>query len=96
MNGGYLLLTSVGDGSRLALLASADCDIRQIGYEMAVLVERGWLGSPGIADFRRSATKHVTYYPPTYPIIDPTRSRSPPFTAGGCASAGLVPPPLAP
>ncbi|EKT80800.1 hypothetical protein WSS_A20479 [Rhodococcus opacus M213] len=31
---------SVGDGSQLAVLASADCDIRQIGYEMAVLVER--------------------------------------------------------
>lgn len=40
MNGGYLLLMSVGDGSQLAVLASADCDIRQIGYEMALLVER--------------------------------------------------------
>ena len=40
MDGGYLLLMSVGDGSQLAVAASADCDIRQVGYEMAVLVER--------------------------------------------------------
>jgi uncharacterized protein len=30
----------VGDGSHLATLASAGCDIGQIGYEMAILVER--------------------------------------------------------
>ncbi|MFD7008032.1 roadblock/LC7 domain-containing protein [Rhodococcus jostii] len=40
MHGGYLLLMSVGDGSQLAVVAAADCDIRQVGYEMAVLVER--------------------------------------------------------
>ncbi|QTJ64396.1 roadblock/LC7 domain-containing protein [Rhodococcus sp. ZPP] len=39
MHSGYLLLPSVGDGSQLAVLASADCDIRQVGYEMAVLVD---------------------------------------------------------
>ena len=40
MQNGYLLLMRVGDGSHLATLASPSCDIGQIGYEMAVLVER--------------------------------------------------------
>jgi predicted regulator of Ras-like GTPase activity (Roadblock/LC7/MglB family) len=40
MAGGYLLVMRVGDGSHLATLATPNCDIGQIGYEMAVLVER--------------------------------------------------------
>lgn len=40
MENGYLLLMRVGDGSSLATLATAHCDIGQIGYEMAILVER--------------------------------------------------------
>ena len=40
MQGGYLLLMRVGDGSNLATLASTSCDIGQIGYEMALLAER--------------------------------------------------------
>ena len=40
MENGYLLLMRVGDGSHLATLAGPSCDIGQIGYEMAVLVER--------------------------------------------------------
>jgi predicted regulator of Ras-like GTPase activity (Roadblock/LC7/MglB family) len=40
MQNGYLLLMRVGDGSHLATLASTSCDIGQIGYEMAILVER--------------------------------------------------------
>lgn len=40
MANGYLLLMRVGDGSHLAALAAAPGDIGQIGYEMAVLVER--------------------------------------------------------
>jgi predicted regulator of Ras-like GTPase activity (Roadblock/LC7/MglB family) len=40
MQNGYLLLMRVGDGSHLATLASSSCDIGQIGYEMAILVER--------------------------------------------------------
>lgn len=40
MQNGYLLLMRVGDGSHLATLAVTSCDIGQIGYEMAVLVER--------------------------------------------------------
>lgn len=40
MDNGYLLLMRVGDGSNLAVLAARHCDIGQIGYEMAILVER--------------------------------------------------------
>ena len=40
MGNGYLLVMRVGDGSQLATLATPNCDIGQIGYEMAVLVER--------------------------------------------------------
>ncbi|WP_445169064.1 roadblock/LC7 domain-containing protein [Mycolicibacterium sp. Dal123E01] len=40
MANGYLLVMRVGDGSHLATLAASNCDIGQIGYEMAVLVER--------------------------------------------------------
>src|SRR3978361_2127527 len=40
MENGYLLLMRVGDGSNLATLATRSCDIGQIGYEMAILVER--------------------------------------------------------
>jgi uncharacterized protein len=40
MENGYLLLMRVGDGSHLATLAAKTCDIGQVGYEMAILVER--------------------------------------------------------
>jgi predicted regulator of Ras-like GTPase activity (Roadblock/LC7/MglB family) len=40
MANGYLLVMRVGDGSQLATLAAPNCDIGQIGYDMAVLVER--------------------------------------------------------
>jgi uncharacterized protein len=40
MDDGYLLLMGVGNGSYLATLASISCDIGQVGYEMAVLVDR--------------------------------------------------------
>jgi predicted regulator of Ras-like GTPase activity (Roadblock/LC7/MglB family) len=40
MENGRLLLMRVGDGSNLAALATKNSDIGQIGYEMAILVER--------------------------------------------------------
>jgi uncharacterized protein len=40
MDEGYLLLMGVGNGSYLASLASISCDVGQVGYEMAVLVDR--------------------------------------------------------
>ena len=54
MQNGYLLLMRVGDGSHLATLAVASCDIGQIGYEMAVLVERV---SGVVQSTRRSAVQ---------------------------------------
>jgi len=53
MENGYLLLMRVGDGSHLATLAGSSCDIGQIGYEMAILVER--VGAV-VQSMRRSAS----------------------------------------
>lgn len=54
MENGYLLLMRVGDGSNLATLATSGCDIGQIGYEMAMLVER--VGS--VVQSSRRAPQH--------------------------------------
>jgi uncharacterized protein len=40
MEQGYLMLMSIGDGSNLAVLTHESADIGQVGYEMALLVER--------------------------------------------------------
>jgi predicted regulator of Ras-like GTPase activity (Roadblock/LC7/MglB family) len=40
MKRGFLLVSSIGDGSCVGVLAEADCDIGLIGYEIAVLVDR--------------------------------------------------------
>jgi uncharacterized protein len=40
MEAGYLILMSISDGSSLVALASRNCDVGQIGYEMALLVDR--------------------------------------------------------
>jgi predicted regulator of Ras-like GTPase activity (Roadblock/LC7/MglB family) len=40
MQHGYLLLMSVGDGSHLAVLTQDSADIGQVGYEMALIVDR--------------------------------------------------------
>lgn len=40
MQHGFVLLMSVGDGSHLAVLTGPSADIGQIGYEMAIMVER--------------------------------------------------------
>ena len=40
MDHGYLMLMSVGDGSHLAVLTEDSADIGQVGYEMALLVDR--------------------------------------------------------
>ena len=40
MDGGYLFVTTVSDGSALAVMCTADCDIGLIGYEMSLLVAR--------------------------------------------------------
>lgn len=40
MSDGYLLVMAVRDGAHLAVLASAGCDLGQVGYDMALLVDR--------------------------------------------------------
>jgi predicted regulator of Ras-like GTPase activity (Roadblock/LC7/MglB family) len=40
MNGGYLFVSSVSDGSCLGVVAGRNCDIGLIGYQMTLLVER--------------------------------------------------------
>jgi predicted regulator of Ras-like GTPase activity (Roadblock/LC7/MglB family) len=40
MQRGLLIVTTISNGSSLAVLASADCDMRLVAYEMVLLVER--------------------------------------------------------
>jgi predicted regulator of Ras-like GTPase activity (Roadblock/LC7/MglB family) len=40
MDSGYLFLMSISDGSSMAVLAARSCDVGQVGYEMALIVER--------------------------------------------------------
>ena len=40
MEYGHLMLMNVGDGSNLAVLTQESADIGQVGYEMALLVDR--------------------------------------------------------
>src|SRR6476619_6928272 len=49
MEHGYLMLMSVGDGSHLAVLTRENADIGQVGYEMALLVDRGARAVPARA-----------------------------------------------
>jgi predicted regulator of Ras-like GTPase activity (Roadblock/LC7/MglB family) len=37
---GFVFVTGISDGSNLAVVASSDCDMGLVAYEMAVLVER--------------------------------------------------------
>jgi predicted regulator of Ras-like GTPase activity (Roadblock/LC7/MglB family) len=40
MDHGFLFVTAISEGSCLAVMAGADCDIGLIGYEMSMLVAR--------------------------------------------------------
>ena len=40
MDHGFLFVTSISEGSCLAVMAGAECDIGLIGYEMSMLVAR--------------------------------------------------------
>ena len=51
MAGGYLFLTSISEGSMLAVLAERSCDMGMIGYEMTLLAARvGHMLTPGRRD----------------------------------------------
>jgi uncharacterized protein len=48
MSGGYLFLTSISEGSMLAVFAERACDMGMIGYEMTLLAARvGHMLTPG-------------------------------------------------
>ena len=48
MAGGYLFVTSISQGSMLAVFAERTCDMGMIGYEMTLLAARvGHMLSPG-------------------------------------------------
>ena len=48
MAGGYLFLTSISEGSMLAVFAERACDMGMIGYEMTLLAARvGHMLTPG-------------------------------------------------
>jgi predicted regulator of Ras-like GTPase activity (Roadblock/LC7/MglB family) len=40
MEQAFLFVTGISDGSCLAVMAAAGCDVGMVGYEMALLVER--------------------------------------------------------
>ncbi len=49
MNGGFLFVSSVSDGSCLGVVADRTCDIGLVGYQMTLLVERaGSVLTPGL------------------------------------------------
>jgi predicted regulator of Ras-like GTPase activity (Roadblock/LC7/MglB family) len=51
MNGGYAFVSSISDGSCLGVVATANCDIGQIGYQCGLLVERaGAVLTPELID----------------------------------------------
>jgi len=40
MEYGFLFVTGISDGSSMAVMSEASCDVGLVGYEMARLVER--------------------------------------------------------
>ncbi|MCP2319879.1 hypothetical protein APR12_005254 [Nocardia amikacinitolerans] len=49
MKRGFLLVSALGDGSCLGVIAEGGCDVGLVGYEMAVLAERaGTLLDPAL------------------------------------------------
>jgi uncharacterized protein len=60
MEQGLLLVMAISDGSGLAVLASTECDMGLVVYEMALLVEQaGRVLTPGMRAGFRSADKRI-------------------------------------
>ncbi|MEM9036921.1 MAG: roadblock/LC7 domain-containing protein [Actinomycetota bacterium] len=59
MDGGFLLVAAISDGSVLGVLSRRDCDLGLVGYEMTLLVERaGSLLTPEIVtELKRSVLR---------------------------------------
>lgn len=62
MERGLLLVMAISDGASLAVLASTECDMGLVAYEMALLVEQaGRFLTPGMrAGFRSEGKRTVT------------------------------------
>jgi len=59
MEHAFIFVTGISDGSCLAVVAAATCDVGLVGYEMAVLVERvGPVLTPQLRDELRVALPH--------------------------------------
>jgi predicted regulator of Ras-like GTPase activity (Roadblock/LC7/MglB family) len=62
MDGGFLFVTRVSDGSALAVTCGPECDIGLIGYEMSLLVAR--IGPAITPALRASGRGEVPAWPP--------------------------------
>jgi uncharacterized protein len=62
MDGGFLFVTTVSDGSALAVTCGPDCDIGLIGYEMSLLVAR--VGPAITPTLRSDVHAELSAWPP--------------------------------
>lgn len=64
MERGVMVLMSISDGSSLAVLASPNCDIGQVAYEMTLLVERvGQTLTPELRERLRGSSRLLSQQP---------------------------------
>jgi uncharacterized protein len=63
MAGGFLFVTTISDGSALAVTCGPDCDIGLIGYEMSLLVAR--IGPVLTPALRSQVPADLSGWPPT-------------------------------
>jgi len=66
MDGGLMFVKAISNGSSLAVLTAAECDTRQISYEMTLLVEAvGELLTPAVRIDRLAVPDHRAQSPVT-------------------------------
>ena len=62
MEGGLMIVKSIGDGSSLCVLASPDCDTELVSYEMSLLVDSvGEVLSPALRGGQRGIGQPARY-----------------------------------
>ncbi len=98
MEAGYLFLMSISDGSCLGVLAGRACDVGQVGYEMALLVER--VGQALVPAARSDVPPVVQGYqtpPPPPPAAYPPAPAPPPpaYPPAAAPPPAAYPPPPA-